>query len=208
MLRSCKAGSLVQVQVRAPIRSLSSSGRALLWYGRGGRFEASREHHAPVAQLVGGISLRTRAQCEFKSRLAHQLHAPFAKRQRRLAYTQTFGGSSSVRENQSIKYAATAGRRGPRPITAWYEGLNLGERFKAGKTDLPFLVLIFDEFADLILAQRDDKKEFEKSLVARIAGKGRAAGIHLVLATQRPDRAVVTGLIKDEPSAESVPQGR
>jgi hypothetical protein len=73
--------------------------------------------------------------------------------------------------------------------------VNLGERIKAGKTDLPFLVLIFDEFADLILAGREDKKEFE-TLVARIAGKGRAAGIHLVLATQRPDRAVVTGLIK------------
>jgi len=73
--------------------------------------------------------------------------------------------------------------------------VNLGERIRAGKTDLPFLVLIFDEFADLILAGREDKKEFE-ALVARIAGKGRAAGIHLVLATQRPDRAVVTGLIK------------
>jgi S-DNA-T family DNA segregation ATPase FtsK/SpoIIIE len=73
--------------------------------------------------------------------------------------------------------------------------VNLGDYIKAGRTDLPFLVLIFDEFADLILAGRDDKKEFE-SLVARIAGKGRAAGIHLVLATQRPDRAVVTGLIK------------
>ncbi|UFZ07961.1 PD-(D/E)XK nuclease family protein [Bradyrhizobium ontarionense] len=73
--------------------------------------------------------------------------------------------------------------------------VNLGDYIKSGKTDLPFLVLIFDEFADLILAGRDDKKEFE-ALVARIAGKGRAAGIHLVLATQRPDRAVVTGLIK------------
>jgi S-DNA-T family DNA segregation ATPase FtsK/SpoIIIE len=73
--------------------------------------------------------------------------------------------------------------------------VNLDERVNAGKTDVPFLVLIFDEFADLILAGREDKKEFE-SLIARIAGKGRAAGIHLVLATQRPDRAVVTGLIK------------
>lgn len=73
--------------------------------------------------------------------------------------------------------------------------VNLGERLKAGQGDLPFLVLVFDEFADLILAGREDKKEFE-ALVARIAGKGRAAGIHLVLATQRPDRAVVTGLIK------------
>jgi S-DNA-T family DNA segregation ATPase FtsK/SpoIIIE len=73
--------------------------------------------------------------------------------------------------------------------------VNLGERIEAGQADLPFLVLVFDEFADLILAGREDKKEFE-ALVARIAGKGRAAGIHLVLATQRPDRAVVTGLIK------------
>jgi DNA segregation ATPase FtsK/SpoIIIE-like protein len=73
--------------------------------------------------------------------------------------------------------------------------VNLGEGIGAGKVDLPFLVLIFDEFADLILAGRDDKKDFE-SLVARLAGEGRAAGIHLVLATQRPDRTVVTGLIK------------
>jgi hypothetical protein len=61
MLRSCKAASLVQVQVRAPIRSLSSFGRAPIWYVGGGRIEACREHHAPVAQLAGGISLRTRA---------------------------------------------------------------------------------------------------------------------------------------------------
>ncbi|MGJ4951726.1 DNA translocase FtsK [Bradyrhizobium sp. HKCCYLS20291] len=73
--------------------------------------------------------------------------------------------------------------------------VNLGDYIKAGKSDLPFLILIFDEFADLILTGKEDKKEFE-TLVARIAGKGRAAGIHLVLATQRPDRAVVTGLIK------------
>ena len=73
--------------------------------------------------------------------------------------------------------------------------VSLGDRFKAGQTDVPFLILIFDEFADLILAGRDEKKEFEE-LVARLAGKGRAAGIHLVLATQRPDRTVVTGLIK------------
>jgi S-DNA-T family DNA segregation ATPase FtsK/SpoIIIE len=72
---------------------------------------------------------------------------------------------------------------------------NLGEYIKAGNAGVPFLVLIFDEFADLILAGREEKREFE-NLVARIAGKGRAAGIHLVLATQRPDRTVVTGLIK------------
>jgi len=73
--------------------------------------------------------------------------------------------------------------------------VSLSERFKAGLFDLPFVILVFDEFADLILTGRNEKKEFEET-VARIAGKGRAAGIHLVLATQRPDRTVVTGLIK------------
>jgi S-DNA-T family DNA segregation ATPase FtsK/SpoIIIE len=73
--------------------------------------------------------------------------------------------------------------------------VSLAERFQAGLSDLPFVILVFDEFADLILTGRNEKKLFEDT-VARIAGKGRAAGIHLVLATQRPDRTVVTGLIK------------
>ncbi|WP_395745630.1 DNA translocase FtsK [Prosthecobacter sp.] len=72
---------------------------------------------------------------------------------------------------------------------------NLRERRDAGKTDLPFWIILFDEFADLILAGRDEKKQFE-SAVSRLAGKGRAAGIHLILATQRPDNKIVTGLIK------------
>jgi S-DNA-T family DNA segregation ATPase FtsK/SpoIIIE len=76
------------------------------------------------------------------------------------------------------------------------EGLvSLHDRFLEGRTDVPFLVIVFDEFADLILTGRNEKREFEE-LVARLAGKGRAAGVHLVLATQRPDRTVVTGLIK------------
>ncbi|MEJ2166088.1 MAG: DNA translocase FtsK [Desulfobacterales bacterium] len=72
---------------------------------------------------------------------------------------------------------------------------NLTERFRAGKRDIHFYVIIFDEYADLILAGKDEKKQFE-NLVAKLAAKGRAAGIHLVLATQRPDRTVLTGLIK------------
>jgi FtsK/SpoIIIE family/FtsK alpha domain/PD-(D/E)XK nuclease superfamily len=73
--------------------------------------------------------------------------------------------------------------------------VSIADRFQAGLFDVPFLVLVFDEFADLILTGRNEKREFEE-MVARLAGKGRAAGIHLVLATQRPDRTVVTGLIK------------
>src|SRR5262245_42643821 len=73
--------------------------------------------------------------------------------------------------------------------------VSISDRIKAGRIDLPFIVLVFDEFADLILTGRDERKNFE-DMVARLAGKGRAAGVHLVLATQRPDRTVVTGLIK------------
>ena len=54
---------------------------------------------------------------------------------------------------------------------------------------------MFDEFADLVLSGGDIKKDFE-NLVARLSSKGRAAGIHLLLATQRPDRNIVTGVIK------------
>jgi S-DNA-T family DNA segregation ATPase FtsK/SpoIIIE len=71
----------------------------------------------------------------------------------------------------------------------------LSDRFASGKKDIPFLVLIFDEFADLVHSGKGGGKEFER-LVVRIAGKGRAAGVHLVVATQRPDRETVSGLLK------------
>ena len=80
-------------------------------------------------------------------------------------------------------------------LLAHHHFTSLADYIAAGGTGVPFLALIFDEFADLILAGHEERKEFE-NLVARIAAKGRAAGIHLVLATQRPDRTVVTGLIK------------
>ncbi len=67
---------------------------------------------------------------------------------------------------------------------------------QAGATAyMPYHVLIFDEFSDLVLRGKAERERFE-SLVTRLAQKGRAAGIHLILATQRPDARVVTGLVK------------
>lgn len=59
--------------------------------------------------------------------------------------------------------------------------------------ELPFIVVIVDEFADLILSAKG--KEIETQ-INRLAAKARAAGIHLIVATQRPSVDVITGVIK------------
>ena len=70
-----------------------------------------------------------------------------------------------------------------------------------GHKYLPYLVVVIDEYADLIMSggsNADAKKSAKniESSIIRLAQKGRAAGIHVIIATQRPSVNVITGLIK------------
>jgi S-DNA-T family DNA segregation ATPase FtsK/SpoIIIE len=70
--------------------------------------------------------------------------------------------------------------------------LDIDSNGKPKHEHMPFLVVVIDEFADLMMTS---SKEVEQA-VARLAQKARAAGIHVILATQRPSTDVLTGLIK------------
>ena len=83
--------------------------------------------------------------------------------------------------------------RAVRNIKEYNEQVRSGElRRIDGHEILPYIVLIVDEFADLMMTVG---KEVEQP-IARLAQKARAAGIHMVIATQRPSTDVITGLIK------------
>lgn len=80
-----------------------------------------------------------------------------------------------------------------RNILEYNEQVRSGVNIALNKGELmPYIVLIVDEFADLIMTSG---KEVEQP-IARLAQKARAAGIHMVIATQRPSTDVITGLIK------------
>ena len=87
--------------------------------------------------------------------------------------------------NKKINDAAERGETIPNPFSLTPEAPEALDR-------LPFLVIVIDELADLMMVVG---KKIEE-LIARLAQKARAAGIHLILATQRPSVDVITGLIK------------
>ena len=105
--------------------------------------------------------------------------------ERRYKLMSKMGVRNLAGYNKKIDDARERGESIPNPFSLTPESPEPQER-------LPFIVVVIDELADLMMVVGKKVEE----LIARLAQKARAAGIHLVLATQRPSVDVITGLIK------------
>ncbi|MBN8486277.1 MAG: DNA translocase FtsK 4TM domain-containing protein [Burkholderiales bacterium] len=105
--------------------------------------------------------------------------------ERRYKLMSKLGVRNLAGYNKKIDEATARGEHLPNPFSLTPEAPEPLER-------LPYIVIVIDELADLMMVVG---KKIEE-LIARLAQKARAAGVHLVLATQRPSVDVITGLIK------------
>jgi S-DNA-T family DNA segregation ATPase FtsK/SpoIIIE len=129
---------------------------------------------------------------------ANALRWCVAEMERRYHLMAALGVRNIAGYNKKVKDAAASGKPIPDPV--------LMQRLQAGEKDLldpgtgnvppcqhlPYIVVVIDELADLMMIVGKKVEE----LIARLAQKARASGIHLILATQRPSVDVITGLIK------------
>ena len=112
-----------------------------------------------------------------------------AEMERRYKLMSTVGVRNLAGFNKKVKDARDAGQPMMDPL--FKPNAELGEAPRPLE-ELPFIVIFIDEFADMMMVVGKKVEE----LIARLAQKARAAGMHLILATQRPSVDVITGLIK------------
>nr|WP_052107753.1 DNA translocase FtsK [Lysobacter daejeonensis] len=112
-----------------------------------------------------------------------------AEMERRYKLMSAVGVRNLAGFNKKVKDAQDSGQPMMDPL--FKPNAELGEAPRPLET-LPFIVIFIDEFADMMMIVGKKVEE----LIARLAQKARAAGIHLILATQRPSVDVITGLIK------------
>ena len=116
---------------------------------------------------------------------ANALRWCVAEMDRRYRVMAHLGVRSLAAYNKKVEEALA--RNKPIPSPVWQAGAEMQYL-----EHLPFIVVLVDEYADMMMVVGKKVEE----LIARVAQKARAAGIHLILATQRPSVDVITGLIK------------
>jgi len=116
---------------------------------------------------------------------AHALNWCVGEMDRRYKLMSTLGVRNLSGFNQKVREGEKAGKPLTNPFTITPEN-------PEPLTELPLIVVVIDELADLMMVVGKKVEE----LIARLAQKARAAGVHLILATQRPSVDVITGLIK------------
>ncbi len=120
---------------------------------------------------------------------ANALRWCVAEMERRYRLMSALGVRNIAGYNRKVRDAAEAGKPILDPL---FEPDDTLEGEAQPLTPLPFIVVIVDELADMMMLVGKKVEE----LIARLAQKARASGIHLILATQRPSVDVITGLIK------------
>ncbi len=116
---------------------------------------------------------------------ANALNWCVSEMERRYKLMSSLGVRNLAGYNQKIKDAVKSGEKIPHPFSLTPDEPEPLE-------EMPLIVVVIDELADLMMVVGKKVEE----LIARLAQKARASGIHLVLATQRPSVDVITGLIK------------
>jgi S-DNA-T family DNA segregation ATPase FtsK/SpoIIIE len=125
---------------------------------------------------------------------ANALRWCVAEMERRYQLMAALGVRNISGYNRKVKDANDAGKPIKDPVMMQRASNDPGfdQKLIPDLTPLPYIVVIIDELADLMMIVGKKVEE----LIARLAQKARASGIHLILATQRPSVDVITGLIK------------